>query len=703
MPASLSQAVALHRKGQLDAADAAYRAILASDPKQADALHLRGVIALQTGRPGDAIPLILDAIALAPDRAPFHFNLASAFGQSGRPIDAVVSYDRALVLQPAYPEALTGQATALIALSRLADAGKALDAALYLRPGHADTLYRKASIALALGDHHGASAGFEAILVRQPDFAPAHAGRGLALAGLDRLADALACFDQALRHNPADPDTHANRALTLSKLGRPDEALAGFEIALRLNPAHIHALDNRGIVLRTLERFPEALASHDAALVLDSAFVPAHDNRGATLQAMHHYQDALAAHEHALALNPSLAAAHNNRATALQALERYDEALAGYDAAIALRPDDADAMGNRAVPLQMTGRAADAMAGYDAALAIRPNDIGLRFNASLCRLLLGDLEAGWRDFEFRWDSALMAPDRRDLGRPRWSGETTGTVLLHAEQGFGDTIQFCRYAPMVADRGVHVVLEVQQGLVRLMRRLDPRITVLARGATLPAFDWHCPLMSLPLALGTPIIAKPYLHADTDLTEEWRRRLSALPGRKVGLVWAGSPRRQTPVLTAADRRRSIAPRRLVPLASVPGITLVSLQKGEAAAGAQSSGLDLLDFTGELADFDDTAALVAELDLVISVDTAVAHLAGGLGVPVWVLNRFDTCWRWMLGRSDSPWYESATVFRQPAPGDWDSVVRAVAAELGGNNGQDNEAHRSWPPARTGTITAG
>jgi tetratricopeptide (TPR) repeat protein len=603
----------------------------------------------------------------------------------GRLSEAIAAYDRALALQPDDLDTLAGKATALIAVGHLPDALAALDRVSRLRPGHGGTMVRAASVALALGDFGGALDRFTSVLALQPDFAPAHAGCGLALAGMDRVDEALVCFDRSLHLNHADPATHANRGLTLSRLGRLPKALAAFDSALHLDPGHVYALDNRGIVLRALGRHMEALDSHDAALACDSDFAPAHNNRGAALQALHRYQEALAAHDRALALVPDDAGGHNNRATALQALERYPEVLAAYDQAIGLRPDFADALGNRAVLLQMTGRPIDALGSFEAALAIRPGDANLRFNASLCRLLLGDFDGGWRDFEYRWDNALMAAERRDLGRPRWRGETNGTVLLHAEQGFGDTLQFCRYAPMVADLGVRVVVEVQPGLVRLIRRLDPRFVVVARGEALPGFDWHCPLMSLPLVLGGSIpSAEGYLRADPEATERWRTRLAGVAGRKIGLVWAGSPRDHAPALRAADRRRSVSLQQLAPLAAVPGLTFVSLQKGEAAMQVCPSGMTLLDFTGELIDFDDTAALVAALDLVISVDTAVVHLAGGLGVPVWILNRFDTCWRWLLGRSDSPWYRSATLFRQLALGDWGSVTREVAAALGGSHGQ-------------------
>jgi tetratricopeptide (TPR) repeat protein len=639
-----------------------------------------GVVALQTGRAPEAVALIQAAISRASGRAQYHFNLASALNQTGRPNEAIAACDQALTLQPTYPEAARTKATALIALGRLADAQAALDHALRMHPNDAETIFRRASVALSRGDFATAAAGFAAITASQPGLAQAHTGTGLALSGMDHLSEALQCFDEAVRLDPASADSHANRGLTLNRLGRHHDALAALEAAQQRQPDHPMALDNRGNTLRALGRPQEALASHDAALASVGAAAPyratIHNNRGATLQALFRHAEALQAHEFALSLRPDDPGAHTNRATALQALGRHADALAAYDQAIACRPTHADAHANRGSLLQMTGHPDRAMVSFSAAMALRPDDTLLRFNASFCRLLLGDMEQGWRDFEYRWDHPLMAPDVRDLGRPRWHGETDGTILLHAEQGLGDTIQFCRYAPLVADCGLKVVLEVQPPLVRLLRRLDSRITVLPRGATLPRFDFQCPLMSLPLVLGPRLIPTPegYLRVDPDRVARWRARLRNLPGRKVGLVWAGSLRHHAQEARAVDRRRSLALRRLAPLAHVSNITFISLQKGEAATQAPPPGLKLADFTDELADFEDTAPLIAALDLVISVDTAIVHLAGALDIPIWVLNRFDTCWRWQLGRTDSPWYRSVTLFRQPALGDWDSTIEAA-----------------------------
>lgn len=267
--------------------------------------------------------------------------------------------------------------------------------------------------------------------------------------------------------------------------------------------------------------------------------------------------------------------------------------------------------------------------------------------------------------------------------PQWRGEAAAgrTLLIHAEQGLGDTLQFCRYAPLAAERGLRIVLEVQKPLVRLLRSLPGIDRVVAQGEALPAFDLHCPMLSLPLALGTTLETipgrTPYLHADGSGTADWRRRLDATtrPGLRIGVLWAGNAHSLTPRLALLDRRRSIAPARLAPVFDVPGVQFFGLQKDGPAA---PDGFPLTDVMREMQDFADTAALVGTLDLVIAVDSAVAHLAGALGRPVWLLDRFDPCWRWPLGRTDSPWYPGLRIFRQAVPGDWDPVVAQVADEL-------------------------
>jgi hypothetical protein len=416
---------------------------------------------------------------------------------------------------------------------------------------------------------------------------------------------------------------------------------------------------------------------------LDATNADAFNNRGLVLLELGRREAALASFAEALALNPLNVDALVSHGYTLQLLERSAEAIVSCDRALALRPDCADALYNRGNALVNLGRHAEAVECYERALVLKPDDPEVRWNQGTALLALGEYARAWPAFELRWQ---LGARHRGFSQPPWCGEDIAgrTMLLHAEQGLGDTLQFCRYVPLVAARGATVIFEVPAPLERLMARLPGVRSLVVRGETLPAFEWHCPLLSLPGAFGTTVGTipgrAPYLAAEPRAVAAWRERLKPLAGLHVGLVWSGDPRRHDPKAQAVDRRRSITLQHFAGLADVAGVSLVSLQKGEAAAQTRSapSGLVVHDWTDDLGDFADTAALVAALDLVVSVDTAVVHLAGGLGKPVWVLSRFDACWRWLRNRADSPWYPMARVFGQPAPGDWAGVMDAVVREL-------------------------
>ncbi len=446
-------------------------------------------------------------------------------------------------------------------------------------------------------------------------------------------------------------DSYNARGIALAINGHVEAALGCFEAAITAHPTHAAALSNRANILHLLDRVDAALASNDQALAADPRHLDALFNRGLILFD----------------------------------LGRFEEALASCDRVLALRPDHAAALGNRGATLHVLGRLDDAIASFRQAQALRPDDRTHRFNESLARLAAGDYVEGWQRYEARWGTKLH-PAGRAFAQPQWHGEDVPadrTILLHAEQGYGDTLQFCRYLPLVAQHA-RVVLEVSAPLRRLMSSLPGNPSVITEGEPLPHFDLHCPLLSLPLAFGTTLgtipAGTPYLQADRRLAAAWRERLAALPGMKVGLVWAGDSGRTLSDAISRDRRRSIPLSRLAPLGAVPGISFVSLQKGSAAVQAADPppGLLLHGWTEALHDFADTAALVEALDLVISVDTAVAHLAGALGKPVWVLNRYDACWRWLRDRTDSPWYPTARLFRQITLGDWGPPIADVASAL-------------------------
>lgn len=511
-----------------------------------------------------------------------------------------------------------------------------------------------------------------------------------------RLEEGIALLKQAVAINGMQAPIHSNLAYAYNTLHRYKEALASANRALALRADFVDALNNRGNALAALDQPAEALASFERALTLQSGFAQGWSNRACVLRDLGRPADALASCDQAIALQPNYADAWSNRANALSDLNRPEDAQASYQRAIELAPALADAWNNLGLTLVDLNQHAQALHSYEHALTLNPGFAEAHWNESLCLLQMGRLAEGWQKYEWRWERNRIKAGKRTLAESLWLGDfpiAGKTILLHAEQGLGDTLQFCRYAAMVSTLGARVLLEVPSELMRLLSNLQGVDELIEQGQPLPRFDCHCPLLSLPLAfktdLGTIPAGTPYLHPDAQAAQRWAQRIGndALGALKVGLVWAGGNRPHVAELRKNDARRSIALDTLRPLFDVPQVQFYSLQKGPAAlqlAQRPELGPRIIDYTDELVDFADTAALVANLDLVISVDTAVAHLAGAMNRPVWILNRLDTCWRWMLERKDSPWYPSAQLFRQPALGEWTSVVSSVREALGARAGR-------------------
>jgi tetratricopeptide (TPR) repeat protein len=548
-------------------------------------------------------------------------------------------------------------------------------------PNHAEALHLLGLVALQGGRNDDAASLIGEAVAAQPGEVRYRCNLAAALNQAGRAEEALATLRQTAALHPDAAEVHNNIGNALVRLGCHDEALASYDRAIALRPGYDEAFYNRGIAQQALKRYDAAAASYRQTIALQPDYLEAYNNLGIVLVELGRFEEALATYDQVLALDPDYDNAFYNRGVALQTMERYEAAIASYDQAIALRPDYADAFKNRGMTLQALDRHDEALADFDRTIAVRPDHAPTHFAKSVCILQTGDLSRGWREYEWRWRTPELMAAWRQFPEPLWRGDQPiggKTILLHAEQGLGDTLQFCRLVPQVAALGAKVILEVQQPLWRLLADFPGATQTIIRGEELPPFDLHCPLLSLPLALGTTLETIPavtYIAADPELLAGWRERLAALPGLRVGLVWAGRPG------LVADRRRSIALERFAPLAEVPGVSLVSLQKGAAAASVHaSSALRLHDFTDDLLDFADTAALVASLDLVIGVDTSVIHLAGALGRPVWLLDRFDNCWRWLRGREDSPWYPTLRLFRQTAPGDWEGVIARVGVALRG-----------------------
>ena len=491
-----------------------------------------------------------------------------------------------------------------------------------------------------------------------------------------KLADAEQLCQLIVSANSEHFDAFHVLAVVQASLGKSDLALKHYERALALRPNHADALSNRGSLLLALNRFDEALESYDRALAARPNFPEAFSNRGIALEKANRLYEALASYDHALALRPNFAAALYNRGNVMKALKRYDEALADYDRAIVLQPGNDDAHNNRGQVLRELMRYNEALASYDRALVLRPQNVMAHCNAAALRLLTGDFSRGWADYEWRWMKESVVFANRIFPQPLWRGGDViagKTILLHSEQGLGDTIQFCRYVPLVAARGARVILEVEKPLHTLMIGLAGAMQVISRDSPLPEFDMHCPLLSLPLAFGTRVETIPsasaYLSAPVHHSMDWRTRLSAKRRPWIGLAWSGNAGHER------DRERSIGLRVLLPLLEAEA-TFVSLQKEVRADDTtvlKERG-DILNVGKEFRDFSDTAALMSQLDLIISVDTSVAHLAGALGKPVWILLTYVPDWRWLLDRSDTPWYPTARLFRQNDTRTWDHVIMRV-----------------------------
>ena len=651
IPAATERAAMLHRRGLLADAAQIYSDILKRKPEHFDSQHLLGVLRYQQGRYDEALPLFERARAQRPESAELLSNFALLLARLGRHDEALAAVDAAIRLKPAYAEALANRGHLMLESNRDADALDCFGRALMAKRGLTDALIGRGLALFRLNRHTDALVSFDRIALSDPRFGEAQTHRAGPLLALKRYAEALASCDRAIALNLRSAVAHYNRGVVLSALGRAAEAVASYDRAIGLNPGYVDALLNRGNLLELLGRFDEAVASADRIV----------------------------------ALKPDHSRAWNNRGNALLKLARHDEALASYAKALALDPGYGECFYNCGNALNELGRVAEALVYFEKAAALRPDHADIRFNEGMARLLLGDLKRGLRAYEGRFEKSEQAPLRRAFKQPLWEGgEIAGkTILLHGEQGHGDTIQFVRYAPLLARAGARVLLEVQAALKPLLVAVEGVAQVFARdeqgrAEPLPAFDVHQYLISLARVLGTELdtipAEIPYIHAPQDRVDVWRQRLPPASGLRVGLAWAGNPR------VKSDAMRSIGLPRLAPLANVTGIQFISLQREvrpEHAAALRELP-QIVHFGGELKDFADTAAVIGELDLVISTDTAVAHLAGAMGKPLWLLTMLSPDWRWLLDRNDSPWYPTATLYRQPRYGDWNSVVVRLRDDL-------------------------
>ena len=563
---------------------------------------------------------------------------------------------------------------------RFLEAQRSCEQALALDPDHADTLHLVGLLCVHTKQlDHAVEWLFRAIR-REPK--PLYLTTlGTAFLQQGRGADALQAFERAIEIEPDNAQLRCNLGLALAELRRNDEAILSFQHALKLDPGLWNAASKAAILLRQAARFEEALLYFNLCDELRPNNIQTLAARSETLQGLRRYEEAFGDVERVHLLDPTNADAPNQMGNNLAALGRYEEALSWYDRAITLR--DGHALRNKAIMLGQIGRFDEALAAYRQAVAEYPAEAGLEWNLALLQLLIGDFEAGWAGREAaRWRIPELVEVCPMLSRPIWQGAEPidgKTILVRPDEGLGDVIQFVRYVPMLAERGAHVILIVQDELYPLLSRFPGVAQCLPRSATTaPPYDVHCPLTSLPLAFGTRLDTIPaeacYLPAPpADRVEAWQERLGSHDRLRVGLVWSGNPRHKN------DRLRSM-PFRTMSRILDSEATFVSLQKDPRLEdrAALLERTDVIDLTLHLSDFVETAAFVSCLDLVISVDTSVAHLSAALGRPTWILLPNVPDYRWLLDREDSPWYPTVRLFRQDERRDYAHVIERVRAEL-------------------------
>jgi tetratricopeptide (TPR) repeat protein len=565
-----------------------------------------------------------------------------SMSECGQHAEALAVYDELLEQLPEQVEALNNRGISLIQLRRSVEAIASFDRALAIRPQFPEAWSNRGSALLEVGNAEGALESFRRSLELRPDAFGALLGAGRALSRLGHWQEALARLDQALEVAPGNADVLGQRANVLLMLKRHEESLESFERAFAAAPATAAQLNECGLALVSLKRYEDALIVFARALALQARFPEALNNRGLTLGR----------------------------------LLRHEEALLCFEEALRLFPDYAGALDNRAITLAKLGRFEDSLASGDEALMILPSFAKAHLHQGITLLRMGDYARGLRKYEWRWLEG-GPPLWREFPQPLWMGRDDlrgRTILVHSEQGLGDAIQFARYVPLLAARGARVLLAVPKALLPLMKTLKGVESYYAWGDAVPPSDFHCPMLSLPLACGTTLetipAPVPYLHVDARRAHAARKRLAPRGGKLVGICWRGNPS------YLEDRERSMHLEELLPLLQAKGARFVSLQKDlNAHEERLAEECEMLHPGG---DFDATAEVVAAVDLVISVDTAWAHLAGAIGKQVWILLAPVPHWVWLNRREDSPWYPSARLFRQSKVGDWGQPVHAIASAL-------------------------
>ena len=666
--------------GRPHEADALCAEVLKTDPDHVPALHLAAVAAFVTDRAADGAALLGRIFTVDPEHAPALVTLGDALAVKGEQEGAVAAFRRALVRQPDDAGLHNKLGVALGELSRFDEAEAAYRRALALDAHLTRACFNLAVVLAEQGRLDEAEEAYRAVIAREPSHRGVWTNLGNLLVDQARLGEAEAAYRRALDDDPDDPGLLCNLGAALYRQGLLEDAIVQYRRAITLAPDHGPALRLLGRVLNAGGSIHEGAEVNRQSFARDASDHVIASNLGACLSELGELDEAIGACEHALLLKPDHAPAWTNLGIIFEKLERAQDAVAAHRCAIVADPDYAKGHANLAVALRNAGEIDEALAVSHRAIALDPEQPLAQYNHAHFLLMNGDFENGFAAYRWRRKCRALSDGDPTFTEPEWQGEPLDgrTLLLFAEYGLGDALHFVRYLPMVTALGGRIILQVQPALATLLQQL-PDVTVIPRGAPLPPFDLQLPLMSLPRIFGTTLetipAEVPYLHPDPAKLARWRAALADVAALKVGVVWAGNARHK------GDRQRSLPAEAVLPRLVMPGVQLYSLQKEprlEDAEALAALGRDIIDLAPTLGDFADTAAAVAVLDLVIAVDTSVAHLAGALGRPVWMLTPYALDWRWLRDREDSPWYPTMRLFRQRSPREWDDPLMRLSAAL-------------------------
>ncbi len=668
-----------YKKGDIQRAEQSFRKLLEKKPNHPESLRLLGIILLQTGKFKSAIEIFLKDIRLNPKNADGYNNLGLSYFGLEQYDKAIESFNQAIKLNPSHFHAYYNLANSYKNLRQFEEAIECYKKSLNINPYFVEAHNNLGDVYQEKGMFDEAIQSYKNALRINSNFGNIYNNLGLALYKKGVFEEALSYFKKALELNPKLGDAYNNIGNYFFNNNEIDKAIEYYSKALKLEQNYA-TYNNLGNAFKEKGLLEEAIKFYEKALNANQNAIDTSIDLGDVFRKQGKLDEAISHFQKLLDNNPKNPVVYINLALVFQEKGLFDEAFKYYNKALEINPNVAEGYNNLALAFIENGHYEEARSNLEKAIQIKPTMANAHFNFATLLLLEGDFTRGWEEYEWRWNASDFKFMKFNYSQPQWNGEKFEglKILLHAEQGLGDTIHFMRYINLVLEKNLEVIFRCPKELLILAKYSFPEIQIITFEEPLPDFDFHCPLMSLPYVFETTIdnipSKIPYIKTEKSLIESWNQKIGKDPNFKIGLAWSGNPKYKR------DRHRSCSLKIFSTIAQIEGISLYSLQKGHGTEQLKElrDELKIIDFDSEIKDFSDTAAIIENLDLTISVDTAVAHLTGAMGKPVWTMLPFVPDWRWMLNREDSPWYPTMRLFRQHTPGDWVTVLSNIKKEL-------------------------